>query len=639
MSTVFLPDRNTGDRLAISWGVGNCIAITPACAKTSPGLRGPVNVHEVRWETSLFQPIFRKLVNESMATFLSLQNLMKDDSGSVTSDQMVKISRQYRSVLRDCQEHLDTLSETAGAAEVAGYTEQAEVLYKLELIWHLAEILIIDPKSEGCLLPQLLHWISLHFKDCEDGARSVLSQASESPEDHVLYWDTLLDFVLQGRMDQARNLLNLHTDFNSDMFASMDQLLRKMPLPSSAVSIGDFLLKWKNWQLEAVTRVQAGEFAVYPQLNNIAEILAGSEEALDAVANKCKTWYQWMVYRMLYTNPSVAAYDLGIYAQQAIDRFGGLSCMTSLDSVLLGLTELDLPEVVKELCLTLDSLWFPAHLLDILCHANTVNPNKTVMPNIAGLREYLLLEYSTSLMSHNSLWQAGVVYFDQCPVQGRQRLEALLERVALTSNYKANKVIQIAKDRGLHSVVSSTCKVMGMKALAGNDTGSAMTWGLRSGDAKFTTFLADRLLAEYTNSGRFTSTDLLDNLGASIIVSDRLTFLGKYREFSRMREDGENPEAADLLHSLLWSRLAPKYFWITLLIDAVPYLTSDEVLFTSEQTYQLLQCLEELVKDSSIPEKHKIVLEEEETAIRLAIAKNLALSIIKEGDNGSNLVN
>ena len=50
-----------------------------------------------------------------------------------------------------------------------------------------------------------------------------------------------------------------------------------------------------------------------------------------------------------------------------------------------------------------------------------------------------------------------------------------------------------------------------------------------------------------------------------------------FREFSRMREDGENPEAADLLHSLLWSRLAPKYFWITLLIDAVPYLTSDEV--------------------------------------------------------------
>ena len=31
-------------------------------------------------------------------------------------------------------------------------------------------------------------------------SRSVLSESSESPEDHVLYWDTLLDFVLQVSM-------------------------------------------------------------------------------------------------------------------------------------------------------------------------------------------------------------------------------------------------------------------------------------------------------------------------------------------------------------------------------------------------------------------------------------------------------
>jgi len=635
MADVIIPDRNgDGNRLAVSWGTGNVISMTPSCLQGGVPLQGPTKVHQVRWETSLYQPIFRKLINESISTFLSLQNLLKEESGgALTVSQLVKISRQYRSIIRDCQEHLDTLAESASAADVDTYTNQSEVLYKLELIWHLAEILIIDPKSDGKMMPQLLHWVSLHFRDCEEGAKSVLSQSSDSPEHHVQYWDTLLEFVLQGRIDQARKMLNLHSDFNSDMFASMDELLRKMPMASDASSYGDFFIKWKNWQREAVSRVQAGEFAVYPQLNNIAEILAGSEEAIDQVAGKCKTWYQWMVYRLLYTNPCTPVYDLGMCAQEAIDRFGGLNNMTSLDSVLLGLTELNIPEIVKELCLTLDSLWFPAHLLHILYHANAINSNK-MDPNIAGLREYLLLEYGTSLMSHNSLWQAGVVYFDQCPVQGRQRLEALLERVALTSNYKANKVIQIAKERGLHSVVASTCKVMGMKALSVGDTGSAMTWGLRSGDAKFTTFLADKLLSEYTSTGRFSSTDLLDNLGSSICVSDRLTFLGKYREFSRLREEGENNEAAELLHSLLWSRLAPKYFWITLLIDAVPYLTSDQALFSSEQVYQLLQCLQELVGDTTIPEKHKIVLEEEETAIRLAIAKNLALSLIKEGDNG-----
>ena len=38
------------------------------------------------------------------------------------------------------------------------------------------------------------------------------------------------------------------------------------------------------------------------------------------------------------------------------------------------------------------------------------------------------------------LYLIGFPFF-QCPVQGRQRLEALLERVALTSNYKVSIII------------------------------------------------------------------------------------------------------------------------------------------------------------------------------------------------------
>jgi hypothetical protein len=44
-------------------------------------------------------------------------------------------------------------------------------------------------------------------------------------------------------------------------------------------------------------------------------------------------------------------------------------------------------------------------------------------------------------------------------LQGKQRLEALLERVSLSSDYKARKVLHIAADRGLNSVLTSTCKV------------------------------------------------------------------------------------------------------------------------------------------------------------------------------------
>jgi len=634
MATVLVSDRNGGggSRLGVGWGVGNALVLSVKADEQNqnPGVKGPVSLHEVRWETSLYQPIFRKLVNESVSTFLSLQALAGQQQGNIPSDQLVKISRQYRSIMRDCQEQLDALSEKSSAMESASYTAECDVLYKLELIWNLAEILIVDTRPGGFVMNQLLHWISLHFRDCEEGARSVVSQSSDSPEDHLEYWNTLQDFVLQGRMDQARQLLSLHSDFSSDMFMSMDELLRKMPFSAANLSMPEFELQWRNWQIEVVGRLQAGEFAVYPQLNNIAEIMAGREEAINAVADRCETWYQWMVYRLLYTNPGVKGYDLGLYAQQAVDRFGGLQSMTSLDSVLLGIIELDVPEVIRELCLTLDNFWFPAHLLDLIQHAGGMESQNSSVG--AGLREFLLLDYGTCLMSHNSLWQLGVLYFDHCPVQGRQRLEALLEHVPLTSDYKASKVISIASARGLHSVVSSTCKVMGMKALSKKDTGSAMAWALKSQDAKFTTFLADKLLAEYTESGRFSSVDLLDTLGASIIVSDRLTFLGKYREFIRMRDDADYVSAADLLHSLLWSKLAPKYFWVTLLIDSIPFLTADQVLFSSEQNYQLLQCLQELTVDSSLPEKQKVMLEEEEKRIRLSLAKNLALALIKEGD-------
>ncbi len=57
-----------------------------------------------------------------------------------------------------------------------------------------------------------------------------------------------------------------------------------------------------------------------------------------------------------------------------------------------------------------------------------------------GLREFLLLEFATCLMSHRSLWQVGALYLDHCPTQGRQRLECLLERMPLQSEKKANKV-------------------------------------------------------------------------------------------------------------------------------------------------------------------------------------------------------
>ena len=42
------------------------------------------------------------------------------------------------------------------------------------------------------------------------------------------------------------------------------------------------------------------------------------------------------------------------------------------------------------------------------------------------------------------------------------------------------KVLSIAGERGMMTVITTTCKVMGMRALHADRIGTAMAWGLRS---------------------------------------------------------------------------------------------------------------------------------------------------------------
>ena len=72
---------------------------------------------------------------------------------------------------------------------------------------------------------------------------------------------------------------------------------------------------------------------------------------------------------------------------------------------------------------------------------------------------------------------------------------------------------------------------------------------------------------------------------------------------------------------------------MTLLIDCIPFLTADQVLFSSNQTYELMECLQDLSRDSSLPPKQSLMLEEHEMRLRLALAKNLGAALTKEGDS------
>ncbi len=73
-------------RMGMTWGVGNKLMTFPT--QTPRAAAGPTagintDMHEVTWETTLYQPVFRKLVNESWQIFRAVQKAAKDQEGSL----------------------------------------------------------------------------------------------------------------------------------------------------------------------------------------------------------------------------------------------------------------------------------------------------------------------------------------------------------------------------------------------------------------------------------------------------------------------------------------------------------------------------------------------------------------------------
>lgn len=66
--------------------------------------------------------------------------------------------------------------------------------------------------------------------------------------------------------------------------------------------------------------------------------------------------------------------------------------------------------------------------------------------------EAYLFDYGTFLMTHNSLWQAGVTYLDYCSTLGKGCLSLFLSKLDIKSDLRVSKILHYAKARRLHNV-------------------------------------------------------------------------------------------------------------------------------------------------------------------------------------------
>ncbi|XP_021562301.1 nuclear pore complex protein Nup85 isoform X2 [Carlito syrichta] len=597
-TVTLIPGVNSKKKqMCFDWGPSEMLVCETSFNKKAKSEKVPSCpfIHFIRKDEDVYSQILRKLFNESHGIFVGLQRIEEELTGKSRKAQLVRVSKNYRSVIRACMEEMHQIAIAKDPAGGRQLNSQISILSAIELIWNLCEILFIEVAPAGSLLLHLLDWIRLHVCEADSLLADVLG--SENPSKHESFWN----------------------------------------LPGNTQTLTELELKWQHWHEECERHLQDGTFIANPQLECLCKIMLGDEAALLEQKELLSNWYHFLVTRLLYSNPTVKPIDLHYYAQSSLDLFmGGESGPEPLNNILMAAFEFDIHQVIKECSIALSNWWFVAHLTDLLDHCRLLQSHNLYFGS--NMREFLLLEYASGLFAHHSMWQLAVDYFDSCPELGRVSLELHIERIPLNTEQKALKVLRICEQRQMTEQVRSICKILAMKAVRNNRLGSALSWSIRAKDAAFATLVSDRFLMDYCDRGCFSDLDLIDNLGPAMMLSDRLTFLGKYREFHRVYGEKRFADAASLLLSLMTSQIAPRSFWMTLLTDALPLLEQKQVIFSAEQTYELMRCLEDLTSERPVrgePDAQLFQDDDIETTkvemLRLALARNLARAIIREG--------
>ncbi|XP_015435064.1 PREDICTED: nuclear pore complex protein Nup85 [Dufourea novaeangliae] len=579
-------------------------------------------VHILKPEVILFSPQLRKLVNESNGVFLSVRKI-KSSSGDVRTE-LLQHSKQYRSILRACIESLQDICGKSLYNKTESFENFLTIFYQIECVWHLTEILYIDTVPGDVVLPQLLEWIKFHFPSTEHMASKILAQKALGAElKHANYWETVIRCVLHGKLDSVQALLSLHSKVDHPAFVTADNILKTMPMYNAfgSYSVNEFIMRWKHWQLDLCANISSKVFIIDASLEMTMKLIAGEQEVLWQLSSYTDAWYELLAAKLLYTCPCCKQPELAYHANSISKRW---QANRPSDNAIRALMESDLHQVIREIQYMGDNGWFATHLVDLLYTCGRLKIlDRDQIEVTRQLHESLILEYGNTLMGHHSLWQCGASYLIHCSIQGLARLELLIQSLPMGSEARVNKIIDMACTNKMDHVVTSVCKIQGIKCIKQGRLGNALAWALKAQDSSFITYIADQFLKQYAETGKLECRDLLENLGFCMMASDRLTFLGKYCEFHQMYGIGEYKEAASLLVSLLVSNLTPKYFWSILLSDAIPLLEAKDVILSSSDCYELLRCVEAHGHDTKFQDEIEI--------FRLAVARNLARALSLEG--------
>jgi nuclear pore complex protein Nup85 len=466
------------------------------------------------------------------------------------------------------------------------------------------------------------------------------------------YWNVLRSLILQGQADIARALLKLNSASETMTFQLAEKELHSMPVFNihGGLSLQKFRSQWSFWLTSLRSKIDSGLFSSEPELEFIMKLITGNRESWQNVCKTSNCWYEYFAGYLFYTQPAVRYFELGTFADNWLTEWAtirgntGYTTLKSLDRMVLAVLKNDMAEFIHSVQEVGDNRWFVVHLVDLLVHSDQLKiSNDSNGLSEVALRENLIFDYGTMLMSKGTLWEIGSDYLEFSSPEGIGAREMLLERVPIRNDIQATKVIEVARKFNMTSVEQRICRIMVKRSLSHENYGNALEWAIRSRDNIYVTKVANIFLHHYCNTGKMLHKDVLANFGAKMFAAPRLLFLIKYFDFYQFYVAHAYSQAAELLISLLESKIIPEFFWPSLMTDTIPLLEHNEPIIPSKETYTILHHLE----SDLIPYVEKMKLEKNTTdetelnlinacpddlveTLRLACARNLKRAMIIE---------
>ncbi|KAK6102858.1 Nup85 Nucleoporin family protein [Brugia pahangi] len=488
---------------------------------------------------------------------------------------VLSYSLQYRSIIRS----------TLSTIPVSEY-EIKESLTTAELIWSLVEAIFIKT-HDSSIVVDLMSWarLCLAHTPYVDEISKVLRGSKIKRLNKQHFWQQIIYFVLSGMFNNAATFLETYGNLCDDVAVRcLAKVLSEIKM--NVLNDENTALDFITTQEEVRNMCTRGLFRTNAEAEKVAMIIAGDIPTITMVSAQLDNWFELVPPYLLFIRPCATLPQLKDAVKECLKIFGIDKC-DGIDAVMCELFSLEALRALHRISTSSTNWWFPAHLADLLQKAD----ERIISAYDMDVRQYLVIEYGSSLFSEPGLWQVGFDYLRETGNEGLSHLELLIAQVPLDNETVATKLCSLCDEVDFDQTRKDIARAMAYKLLRTGRWGSALSWAIRSRDIEIVSTVADQVISR-CSPDQFSSITVVEHFTEVMLLSSSFIFLHRYYKFRKLLDSDQKVKAAELLVELIVSDLVPREFDVILLSDLISILSEeDEVIISKDGSEQLLEHL------------------------------------------------